>query len=128
MLQDSKIRHAETQNVVDRVIRVSDAISLSAGYVAVVSLVGIVCLMVAQVSVSLISRFIPAVRGDIPIAWEYGSYLMGAVFMLGLGLSLRAGRHIRLDIVVDRATPKARIILEVVSGSCTLAFAIYAYV
>ncbi|MCW5720055.1 MAG: TRAP transporter small permease [Devosia sp.] len=88
-------------SAVDGFIRVVDVLAIAATWAAGGCLVALTGLMLAQVGVATISRFIPAVRGDIPIVWEYGTYLMGFTFMLGLAMTLRAGRHIRLAMLTE---------------------------
>ena len=39
---------------------------------------------------------------DIPVAWEYSSYLMAACFTFGAAMTLRAGGHIRVTLVLGR--------------------------
>lgn len=102
-------------------IRVVDALSIAATYVAAACLVALTLLMLAQITVGIISRIFPVVRGDIPIVWEYGSYLMGATFMLGSAMTLRAGRHIRLGLLTDNVGPIVRTGLDVVVTLLALA-------
>ena len=102
-------------------VRVVDALSIAGTYVAATCLVALTLLMLAQISVGIISKFFPAVRGDIPIVWEYGSYLMGATFMLGSAMTLRAGRHIRLGLVTDNVGPLFRRVLDVAVSLLALA-------
>lgn len=112
-------------DVLTRVLRVTDALALAGGYVGMACLVLITGLMLAQVGVAFLSKFTHAVRGDIPIAWEYGSYLMGAAFLLGSGMTLRADRHIRLGVVMQHCGPGMVRVLEIVSSALALAFTVF---
>ena len=59
-------------------------------------------LMLAEITVRALSNFIPWVPADIPVAWEYSSYLMAACFTFGAAMTLRAGGHIRVTLVLGR--------------------------
>lgn len=109
----------------DVFIKLVDRLAIAATWVAGACLVSMVLLMLAQIGVGAISRFVPSVRGDIPFVWEYGSYLMGATFMLGSAMTLRAGRHIRLGILNDNIAAGYRPALDVVVSVLALALAAY---
>ena len=64
--------------------------------------------MLAEITVRALSNFIPWVPADIPVAWEYSSYLMAACFTFGAAMTLRAGGHIRVTLVLGRLQPPAR--------------------
>ena len=53
---------------------------------------------------------------DIPVAWEYSSYLMAACFTFGAAMTLRAGGHIRVTLVLGRLAPPARRLLEIAAS------------
>jgi TRAP-type C4-dicarboxylate transport system permease small subunit len=111
-LQVSEGRWSRAQAAAVGVIRVVDTLSIAAAYLAAICLVVLTLLMLAQISVGIVSKIVPTVRGDIPIVWEYGSYLMGATFMLGSAMTLRAGRHIRLGLLTDNVSPAIRRALD----------------
>ncbi|WP_417723312.1 TRAP transporter small permease subunit [Salipiger sp.] len=111
--------------VLGRFLRIADALALAGGQVAMGCLVVITLLMLAQVGVAFLSKFTSAVRGDIPVAWEYGSYLMGATFLLGSAVTLRADRHIRLGVVIQNCGPSVVRVLEILSSAAALAFTVY---
>ena len=58
--------------------------------------------MLAEVLVRALSNVFPWVPADIPVAWEYSSYLMAATFTFGAAMTLRAGGHIRVTLVLAR--------------------------
>lgn len=107
--------------VVDGFIRIVDALSIAATYAAAGCLVLLTLLMLAQIGVAALSKVVVSVRGDIPVAWEYGAYLMGATFMLGTAMTLRSGRHIRLGMFTDGARPPVRKYMDVLASAIGLA-------
>lgn len=111
--------------VLGALIRLADGLALLGGWIAMACLVVITLLMLAQVGVAFLSKFTTAVRGDIPVAWEYGSYLMGAMFLLGSAVTLRADRHIRLGVVIQNCGPETVRVLEIVSSILAMAFSVY---
>jgi TRAP-type C4-dicarboxylate transport system permease small subunit len=78
------------------------------GWIGAACLVTLTLLMLAEITVRALSNFIPWVPADIPIAWEYSSYLMAACFTFGAAMTLRAGGHIRVTLVLARLDPPAR--------------------
>lgn len=111
--------------ILGRLIAVADGLALAGAYLAMVCLVIIVTLMLAQVCVALVSKFTPSVRGDISVAWEYASYLMGTMFLMASAVTLRADRHIRLGVVLQNSGPGTVRALEILSSALALAFTIY---
>ncbi|MFV0334067.1 MAG: TRAP transporter small permease subunit [Tropicimonas sp.] len=108
-----------------RFIAFADALALLGGRVAMGCLVLMAALMLAQVSVAFLSKFTTSIRGDIPVAWEYGSYLMGTTFLLGSAITLRADRHIRLGVVIQHCNRSTLRVLEIISAALALAFTVY---
>lgn len=125
MIHDRALPARQPGPALRMVLRIADGLALLGGYVAMACLAVIALLMLAQVSVALVSRFVPTVRGDISFAWEYGSYLMGATFLLGSAVTLRADRHIRLGVVMQNSGPGVVRVLEIVSSALALAFSIF---
>jgi TRAP-type C4-dicarboxylate transport system permease small subunit len=82
------------------------------GWIGAACLVTLTLLMLAEITVRALSNFIPWVPADIPVAWEYSSYLMAACFTFGAAMTLRAGGHIRVTLVLGRLGPPARRWLE----------------
>src|ERR1051326_4056335 len=83
------------------------------GWIGAACLVTLTLLMLAEVAVRALSNFFPWVPADIPIAWEYSSYLMAACFTFGASVTLRAGGHIRVTLVLGRLQPAARRLMEI---------------
>ena len=89
-----------------------DVLSRVDGWLGVACLVTLTTLMIAEVVVRALSDIFPWVPADIPVAWEYSSYLMAATFTFGAAMTLRAGGHIRVTLVLARISPQARRWLE----------------
>jgi TRAP-type C4-dicarboxylate transport system permease small subunit len=91
-----------------------DRLSRLDGWLGVACLVSLTALMIAEVLVRALSNVFPWVPADIPVAWEYSSYLMAACFTFGAAMTLRAGGHIRVTLVLARVSPAARRAMETV--------------
>ncbi len=100
-----------------------DRLAIVGGYLAAICLAALVVLISAQIVVAAASRVFPALPGGISIAWEYSAYLMGAAFLLGSGVTLRAGGHIRLGTVVDRLGPAGQLGAEIIASAIGSLFA-----
>src|SRR5947209_10782374 len=95
------------------------------GWIGAACLVTLTLLMLAEITVRALSNMFPWVPADIPVAWEYSSYLMAACFTFGAAMTLRAGGHIRVTLVVGRLAPPARRLLEIAASlvaTCFVAF------
>jgi TRAP-type C4-dicarboxylate transport system permease small subunit len=92
------------------------------GWLGAACLVTLTGLMLAEIAVRALSNFLPFVPADIPIAWEYSSYLMAACFTFGAALTLRAGGHIRVSLVLARLAPAPRRLLEIAAALAAFAF------
>jgi len=78
----------------------ADAMALAATYLAALCLIALTLLVLAEVALGIMNRLFSGLPKDIAIAWEYSAYLMGAAFMLGSGLTLRAGSHVRVELLL----------------------------
>ena len=92
------------------------------GWLGAACLTALTCLMLGEVLVRALSDVFPWVPADIPIAWEYSSYLMAAAFTFGAAMTLRAGGHIRVTLVLARVKPATRRWLETVLAALGAAF------
>jgi len=99
-----------------------DRLSRLDGWLGAACLVTLTSLMIAEVVVRALSNVIPWVPADIPVAWEYSSYLMAATFTFGAAMTLRAGGHIRVTLVLARVSPVVRRRMEVVLAVLGAAF------
>jgi len=99
-----------------------DMLSRLDGWLGVACLVTLTTLMIAEVAVRALSDIFPWVPADIPVAWEYSSYLMAACFTFGAAMTLRAGGHIRVTLVLARVSPAVRRWMETVLAAMGIFF------
>ena len=92
------------------------------GWIGAACLVTLTLLMLAEITVRALSDLFPWVPADIPVAWEYSSYLMAACFTFGAAMTLRAGGHIRVSLIFGRVDPAVRRWLEVVAALIATVF------
>jgi TRAP-type C4-dicarboxylate transport system permease small subunit len=92
------------------------------GWIGAACLVTLTLLMLAEITVRAMSNFFPWVPADIPVAWEYSSYMMAACFTFGAAMTLRAGGHIRVTLVLGRLQPPARRLLEIAASLVATCF------
>src|SRR5882672_4666356 len=78
------------------------------GWIGAACLIALTLLMLAEVTVRALSNLLPWVPADIPVAWEYSSYLMAACFTFGAAMTLRAGALIRVTLILARVSPAVR--------------------
>ena len=108
-------------NIIDRLGRLD-------GWIAGGCLVVLTTLMIAEVIIGAIANSVYWLRGQgltwlpenmpasVPNAWEYSSYLMAASFTFGAAMTLRAGGHIRVTLLLARLSPARRRLLEIVAA------------
>jgi TRAP-type C4-dicarboxylate transport system permease small subunit len=102
-------------DVIDRLGRLD-------GWIGGACLAALTALMIANVATRSLSTVLPFLPGDIPVAWEYSSYLMATAFTFGAAMTLRAGGHIRVGIILTRLGPGAKRWLELVLALVGVAF------
>ena len=102
-----------------------DMLSRLDGWLGAGCLVTLTALMLAEVLVRALSNVFPWVPADIPVAWEYSSYLMAATFTFGAAMTLRAGGHIRVTLVLARVSPATRRRMETVLAVLGVGFCGY---
>ena len=106
---------AKLQGMIDR-------ISLVSAYAAAGCLALLTLLTLAQVTCGLLSKVFDSFPSDIAVGWEYSAYLMGTAFMLGGGLTLRAGMQIRVEILLRAFGGRLLRPLELLSSVLGAAF------
>jgi TRAP-type mannitol/chloroaromatic compound transport system permease small subunit len=79
---------------------IADGLSLVAAFLAAACIVALTGLILAEIVVAFVARFFPGMPAGIGIGWEYSAYLMGGAFMLGSGMTLRAGQQIRVELLL----------------------------
>jgi len=99
-----------------------DRLSRLDGWLGAGCLASLTALMLAEVFVRAVSNFIPGVPSSIPVAWEWSSYLMAATFTFGAAMTLRAGGHIRVSLLLASAPPALRRSLDIASAAVALVF------
>jgi TRAP-type C4-dicarboxylate transport system permease small subunit len=99
-----------------------DRLSRLDGWLGAVCLASLTSLMLAEVFVRAASSFTSAVPASIPVAWEWSSYLMAATFTFGAAMTLRAGGHIRVSLLLAHAPPAVRRVLDVATAAVAFAF------
>ena len=112
-----------------------DNVSRIDGWLGALCLLCLTCLMVGEVvvgasysalhalagaKIALLSpaatAVLPWIPPGVPAAWEISSYLMAASFSFGAAMTLRAGGHIRVSLVLARLAPRHRRVLEAIAS------------
>lgn len=109
---------AVLQNTADLLARVG-------GWVAAGCILGLTGLVLTEIVVAFLARFISAMPSGIGIGWEYSAYLMGASFLLGAGLTLRAGLQLRVEILLRAGQRRFAAALELVSAAIGSAVCVF---
>jgi TRAP-type C4-dicarboxylate transport system permease small subunit len=103
---------------------VADRIASAATWAAAACLAALLLLVLAEIVLGLLSRVTRVVPGSIGFAWEYSAYLMGAAFMLGTGMTLRAGMHVRVELLLGWRGGRAARVCEIAAAAIGAAFAL----
>lgn len=99
--------------------RAVDALARLGGYLGAACLFGLTLLILGEIaSRNILGR-------DIRVAWEYSSYLMGAGFMFGAAVTLRAGGHIRVSLLLSNIGIGGRRALEIASAAAGTALTVF---
>lgn len=91
---------AQANNPVAVLHSTADGIALAAAFLAAACIVALTGLILTEIAVAFTARFVPSMPAGIGIGWEYSAYLMGGAFMLGAGMTLRAGQQIRVELLL----------------------------
>jgi TRAP-type C4-dicarboxylate transport system permease small subunit len=108
-----------------------DSLGRLSGVLAAAALWGLTLLILGEIAVRLLSTYVPGLPAGIPAAWEVSSYLMGIAFMAGAAMTLRAGGHIRVSLLMSHLPPFGQRCLEVATsllGLCLSSFLAYSLV
>jgi TRAP-type mannitol/chloroaromatic compound transport system permease small subunit len=111
--------------------RIADGLSLVGAFLAAGCIVGLTGLILAEIAVAFVARFAPTMPAGIGIGWEYSAYLMGGAFLLGSGMTLRAGQQIRVELLLRAGGGRYARFLEMAScvvGSLVTVFLAYTLV
>ena len=116
---------AQANNPVAVLHSIADGIALAAAFLAAACIVALTGLILTEITVAFVARFFPSMPAGIGIGWEYSAYLMGGAFMLGAGMTLRAGQQIRVELLLRAADGKFARLCELASclvGTITTVF------
>lgn len=103
---------------------IADRIASAATWAAAACLTALLAIVLCEILVGVLSRLSPSFPSSIGFAWEYSAYLMGAAFMLGSGLSLRAGMHVRVELLLASGGRRHARLFEFASAAIGSAFAV----
>jgi TRAP-type C4-dicarboxylate transport system permease small subunit len=92
------------------------------GWIGGFCLLALTGLMLAEIGTRFLSNFLPFFPASILVAWEYSSYLMAAAFTFGAAMTLRAGGHIRVSLLLANAPAPLRRLLEIACAGVGFAF------
>jgi TRAP-type mannitol/chloroaromatic compound transport system permease small subunit len=123
----SSARGARAAGPLAMLERVADGLSLVAAFLAA----GCIVALTGEIVVAFVARFVPSMPSGIGIAWEYSAYLMGGAFLLGSGMTLRAGQQIRVELLLRAGGGRFARFLEMAScvvGSLVTVFLAYTLV
>lgn len=95
------------------------------GWIGGGCLLALTLLMLSEITTRFLSNFLPFFPASISVAWEYSSYLMAASFTFGAAMTLRAGGHIRVTLLIGRAPPLIRRPLEILAAALGFAFMVF---
>lgn len=110
---------------VKKALNAIDLLARLDGWLGALCLLLLCLLMIAGIVVRTLSAVVSWLPRDIPIAWEYSSYLMAVTFTFGAALTLRAGGHIRVRVLLSNASPAVLKLLEGLSAAAGFAFATF---
>ncbi|POR47769.1 TRAP transporter small permease subunit [Bosea psychrotolerans] len=99
-----------------------DRLSRLDGWIGGGCLLALTLLMLCEIGTRFLSNFLPFFPASIPVAWEYSSYLMAASFTFGAAMTLRAGGHVRVTLLIGKAPPALRRPLEALAALLGFAF------
>lgn len=87
------------------------------GWLGAICLIALTLFLLLEVLLRAVSRLLPWAPHSVPVAWEYSSYLMAATFTFGAAMTLRAGGHIRVTLLLGRLAPTVRRIAEAAAAA-----------
>lgn len=102
----------------------ADRTSSAATWAAAACLTALLAIVLCEIVVGVLSRLSPRFPSSVGFAWEYSAYLMGAAFMLGTGLTLRAGMHVRVELLLAWRGRRFARACEIVAAGIGTAFAL----
>lgn len=116
---------AQVNNPLAMLYGLADGIAVVAAFLAAACILALTGLILTEITVAFFARFVPSMPSGIHIGWEYSAYLMGGAFMLGAGMTLRAGQQIRVELLLRAGARKYARVCEIAScfvGTATTVF------
>ncbi|MFD0982530.1 TRAP transporter small permease [Tropicimonas aquimaris] len=96
--------------------RFLDVLYSAAGGVAALSILAICLLVSAQVGLNILARIGgPALSFTIPSYADFAGFALAAASFLAMAYTLRAGAHIRVNLLVSRLPERGQWIAEILS-------------
>ncbi|WP_010138767.1 TRAP transporter small permease subunit [Oceanicola sp. S124] len=107
--------------------RLLDTLYLAGGALAALAILAICLLVAAQVGLNILARVGgPAWSYTIPSYADFAGFLLAAASFLAMAHTLRAGVHIRVNLLISRLNPRATWGLELFTLALATALAAYA--
>jgi TRAP-type C4-dicarboxylate transport system permease small subunit len=100
-------------------LRFIDMLARIGGHLGAACLFALTALILAEIG----SRNL--LNHNLRFAWEYSSYLMGAGFLFGAAVTLRAGGHIRVTVLLAQLGPAGKRIIEIVAAAGGTALTVF---
>lgn len=122
---DKENLNAPAPKPVRIILDVIDRLGRLDGWIGGGCLITLTVLMLAEIGTRFLSEFFPFFPASLKVAWEYSSYLMAACFTFGAAMTLRAGGHIRVTLLVKNAPPALRFVLEAAAALIALCFMVF---
>ncbi|SHN07201.1 TRAP transporter small permease [Roseibium suaedae] len=116
---------ARSKGLVAALQAAADCLSLTGAFLAVLCMVAMTLLVLAEIVLAGVSRIIPSVPSTTHIGWEYSGYLMGACFLLGAGMTFRAGLQIRVEALLRAGKGRFSRVLETIASLAGAAVAVF---
>lgn len=116
----STLESTPFQRLAKTLVAMAARLSDFAGLLAIICLVALLGLVLAQTLAGMLSRTFPAASGAMSVSWEYAGYLMGAAFMLAMPYTLFQGGHIRVNLIFDNVPYRYKRWLDVLASLIAL--------
>ncbi len=99
----------------DRLLAISDRVSVAVGAVSAVLLAAIAVLILSEI----VAR--AAFNVSLSFAWEYSSYCMAVAIFCGASYALRTGAHVRVSLLTANVPPRFARAIDIVATVAGLA-------
>jgi TRAP-type C4-dicarboxylate transport system permease small subunit len=107
--------------------RYLNAIYKAAGMLSAFLILAICLLISAQIVLNGVGRLMPGVLpSTIPSYADFAGFMLAGATFLAMAYTLRSGGHIRVNLVVQRLSPRATLIAELLALAVASVFVGYA--